>query len=382
MNIISRYIIGTMLCLSMMLMAAGCSEDGGQESGGGQGTQVRFLLFPQAFEDVTPALTRALPTGFLPYEELTPHVDINRVQIQAYFTNGAGTDAKVQSSGIFSFHEETEGDTKKYSWTSTIPSIQRGKYYVYGFMPAEDANNWTIAPYQNDYSKGAVLTINGLSTVSPGDVCVVVGVKKANNMTQDIKNVGIELGKFEFESEATDNESYAYLLLDHIYSGLNFKFSVDPDYNELRTIKMKRIALTSKGGVATVNATVNVTPTTDGSNPLGAITFTTDKTGNSEPAALYDGERELGTTPEEFLACIAPGMNTTFELETDYNVYDKKGNLIREVRALKNNVTIGADAMTAGQYHTVSVVVKPTYLYVLSEQDLENPDDNPKLVIN
>lgn len=378
MNIISRYIIGTTLCLSMMLMAAGCSEDGGQESGGGQGTQVRFLLIPQAFEDVTPALTRSLPEGFVSYEKLTPHVDINRVQIQAYFTNGS----EVQSSGIFSFHEETVSETKKYSWTSTIPSIEPGTYYVYGFMPAEDANNWAIAPRNNDYAQGAVLTINGLSAVSPGDVCVIVGVKKASNNELDIEDVDINLGKFEFTSVATENESYAYLLLDHIYSGLNFKFSVDPDYNELRTIKLKRIALTSKGSVKTVNATVNVTPTTGGSNPLGTITFTPVSIGDVEPAALYDGERELSTTPEEFLACIAPGMDLMFELETDYNVYDKKGNLIREVRALKNNVTISADAMTAGQYHTVSVVVKPTYLYVLSEQDLENPDDNPKLVIN
>lgn len=381
MKTIYRHIVGMTLCLSMMLCAISCSEDAGQEPGGGEGTKVRFLLWPRMFDDVTP-LTRALPTDFVSYENLNPHVDINHVLIQAYFTQGV----EIKSSGIFAFHEEKVGNTMEYSWTSTIPSIKAGNYYLYGFMPAEDAGTVTVSPYhkvgeEDNFKNGATMQITGLNAVTPGDVCVIVGVKKAVNSLTPIEDMGMQLGLFNYLCEASDPESDVYLLLDHLYAGLHLKMSIDEEYEKLRTVKLKSMTLKADQGnqtVATVDATINVVANPYGTDPVGEISFTTATTGTSVPAAIYEGdERELTIEPQEFLACFAPNTNTEFLLETTYNVYDKKGNPIREGCTAKNKIKV-IERLQPGQVNTMNIVVKPTYLYVLSEPDI----DSPSLVFN
>ena len=415
MKTIISYIIGMTLCLGIILVAVGCSGDGGQDpiekpdvpkpnpEPGVQepdvpdpgvkeeGMTVRFLLGARAFEGLYGSATRALPANYVTYESLNPHVDISHVQIQAYFTKDITKadntiSPEVSSSGIFTFREEMVNGLPKYSWGSTIPSIKPDVYFLYGFMPAEEASTVSIEPYKGEYQdamyqNGAILTINGLNAVTPGDVCVIVGVKKADNNTQSIEDVGIQLGNFKYDcSSQTGNnsESYVYLLLDHLYAGLHFRFSIDSEYAKLRTIKLKSMTVKAVGDVATVKAIVNLVANNTGASPVGPVQFEKVSGGESLPAALYEGdERVLTTTPQDYLACFAPATNTSFLLETVYNVYDTAGNLIREDCYAANKIT-AKEGLTSGQIHTINVVVRPTYIYVLSDPDL----DNPSMVVN
>ena len=372
----------TVIALSLgVLPLCACSDDT-EPTSLDKGTQLKLVVFPQTFRDMTPTWTRAgLPDGFVPYEELTPHVDASRVQIRAIITGCKEEDNvynDVISNGIFAFHDETVDNVRSYSWTSTIPTLQPGHYFIYGFMPAEDLGSVAIDPYDGtSFQSGAVMTIAGLDVVTPSDVCVVVGVKAHTDNTTPIGEVGISLGEFEFVSDAENTTSYAYLLLDHIFSGLSFRFSVDSEYNQRRTIKLKKIALRAIGSstISTVTATVKL-KANSGSSPLEQVTFTADEpvSGGSKSAAIYDSEEvELTTTPQDFLACLVPNMNSTFELETVYNVYDKAGTLLREDQTVKNQITLPSDLMAAGSVYTMNVTVVPTYLYMLSEPDLDNP---------
>lgn len=383
------FIMSVTLGLGILLFC-GCTEDSGSEMHS-EGTRLHLFVFPQSFQDLTPLQTRALPDGYVTYESLNPHVDMNHIQIQAYMTGCKDADNKnddVIISSIFTFQEDDEGEEKKYSWNSTTPTIRPGNYYLYGFMPAEDADHVSIAPYKKsteseaDYKDGATLTISGLNALTPSDVCVIVGVKGTTDDTKSIENVDIRLGDFGFQCAADQKESFVYLLLEHLYAGLHFKFSVDPEYDKLRTIKLKSMKLKAEKenqtSVATVKATIHVKALPNGDNttsPLEGVEWEAETYSNaSEPAALYQGnEKILTTTPEEFLACFAPHTNSEFELETIYNVYDKKGNLIREDCSTKNRIHVSVDDMQSGKIHTVNIVVVPTYLYVLSEQDLDNP---------
>ncbi len=69
---------------------------------------------------------------------------------------------------------------------------------------------------------------------------------------------------------------------------------------------------------------------------------------------------------------------TSLELTSVYDVYDKRGNLIRENSEAKNSMRI-SDLLT-GQTttrrdcrYTVNMTIQPTYLYMLSDPDLDSP---------
>lgn len=378
-------VIGATLCLGILLFW-GCSDEHDADVRA-EGTLLHLIAFPQSFHDVTPAWTRALPENYITYENLEPQVDMNHVQIQAYMTGYKDADHKYNDlifSSIFAIQEESEGGQTKYAWNSTTPTIETGDYYIYGFMPAEDVSHVSIAPYKttDDYRQGATLTISGLNAVTPSDVCVIVGVKGASDATKSIEDIDIRLGEFGFKCEAEQKESYVYLLLEHLFAGLHFSFSVDSEYDKLRTIKLKSMTLRADQGnqttVATVKATIHVKAIANSDNtvsPLEGVEWEAESySESSEPAALYQGnEKTLTTTPQEFLACFAPKTNTTFELETVYNVYDKQENLIREDCVARNKIQVSGESMNSGEIHSVNIVVIPTYLYMLSEPDLDNP---------
>jgi hypothetical protein len=82
-----------------------------------------------------------------------------------------------------------------------------------------------------------------------------------------------------------------------------------------------------------------------------------------------------------------PGETTIeskeFVLRTTYDVFDKKGNLIREKCQAENNILLIKDgerdglfddeSLLRGHRYSINLIVEPTYLYVLSEPDVDNP---------
>jgi len=91
---------------------------------------------------------------------------------------------------------------------------------------------------------------------------------------------------------------------------------------------------------------------------------------------IYDGdEQQLSPSSAlDFLACVAPGANQSFVLKTTYNVYDRNGNLIRKDRTTENTLTIpDGSKLTSGKKLIFRLTVNPTYIYVLSDPDLDDP---------
>ena len=73
---------------------------------------------------------------------------------------------------------------------------------------------------------------------------------------------------------------------------------------------------------------------------------------------------------------------TKLELTSTYDVYDRKGNLVRENSKATNTIPLdifsGQSEFYRGSRYTITLTVNPTYLYVLSEDEL----DSPTLVVN
>jgi hypothetical protein len=92
---------------------------------------------------------------------------------------------------------------------------------------------------------------------------------------------------------------------------------------------------------------------------------------------------DLNTSYQTFNGCFMPVGSAILAMTSVYDVYDKKENLIRKdctatnTKALKDILT-GQTEARRGYRYIINLTVQPTYLYQLSEPDV----DNPEIVIN
>ncbi len=376
-----------MLLAVVMWLTGSCTDDADSDMpANGRTRRLTMLIGTQQYIDTNANETRGsgdLPTSFSEISYTTTPI----AKIQGYLTFDATGSAIYETRPIPCEFSYVQTDN---NWQTEV-NLEDGHYYFYGYMPKDVVNEASVSAYNMVYSKGAVLTLKGLNAVVPDDVCVIVGAKgygkePDNTAVPDMSN---RLGKFDYH---TDEGDKFYLLVDHIYAQLQFKMRLSQGYGQLRTIKVKSITLKPDNGsntVKTVDVTAVVVANNLNYNPIvprynaagvnigGHVSFTTKTTG-SDPAAakLYEGTgKELPKEPEDpetFLACFCPTANSKFLMTTVYDVYDSDGNLIREDERADNAIML-YNEMTSGQVHTVNITVQPTYLFMLSDPDLDNP---------
>ncbi len=356
----------------------GCTNDN-EENGATQKKTLTVLPYYSSFLDVNEMPTRSLPSGYQPFSSLYPTSTPNHMSIALILTPNKTS---------------VTGNTIRYvnhKWQGALDIQNNEQYWIYGYMPSEDALSASVTSPNGtggaDFANGAILTINGLNTLTTADVCVVVGVQKTEQET-NIQDSGIQLGQFAYHG--SDN-NFVFLLLKHLYAGLHFKAHIDTEYAKLRTIKVKNMSLSTAEAIPTkINLIVPLTANTAGADPTGTVQYIVPEGTTSAIASTqlfpYEGsesEFQLPVeTPQDFLSCFAPGKCRSFILTTTYDVYDKKMNLIRKDCTAVNHINAtdlsGIDLLKAGEIYTLDMKVQPTYLYVLSDPDL----DNPTFVVN
>ena len=303
--------------------------------------------------------------------------------IDVFFTSNGSE----PQHGTFSYKESES------KWRLDMDINETANYNVYGYIPKEVANSASITG-NSSYSDGAVLTIQGIKTVTHSDLCVIVGAKDGlsdsddNGLTTGQFSVNAQRVQLNSDGTTTGGHNYIYLLFDHLYSALAFNFTIDATYYTLRTIKLRKLELigyednNETNIKARYNVVVKLKSNTTGASPIKEVTFTPDPTSGDlafEPIYEDSGSGlELNpNTPTDFMGCFVPGQNTFFKLRTTYDVYDKKGNLIREGCEAENTIDLrkkfSISESLCGQMFKITVNVQPTYLYVLSEPDLDNP---------
>ena len=373
-----------LLLMVAVAFLSACSDDSDERNG----QQVSFELQPcvRQYQEALPpsqVRNRAWPpehyelssesyfSMFADQENL-----VNR-NIGVFFTQ-VGQPAPSMSQFIYSSGQ----------WYSTF-EMEPTTYYLYGYIPYDRNVRSSISLLDGagkTFADGAKLTLRGLPSFTVSDVCVIVGVKKGTALSDG----GIVQGKFEYVVEnAVPN--HIYLLFNHIYSGLKLSIKVDETYNELRTIKLKEMTLRPIDG-STVKEKMNVTITlvkngNDEDPTTNVNVVPDDSSNNMEAQPIYktkDGDPDLTleTSPKELFANFVSVGITQFELVSRYDVYDKNGNLVRKDQEAVNKINLGTlfglASLSRGTMYTVNLKVNPTYLYVLSDPDL----DNPEIVIN
>ena len=128
------------------------------------------------------------------------------------------------------------------------------------------------------------------------------------------------------------------------------------------------------------NAVITLQSNTTGDSPVvGSVVFTPDNSSaDAELELLYEGEVALNTSvPVNFMGSFIPGSTAYFKVRTTYDVYDKKGNLLREGSTAENTISLRDIFQTAtierGHMFSITFTVQPTYYYVLSGYDLNTP---------
>ena len=131
-----------------------------------------------------------------------------------------------------------------------------------------------------------------------------------------------------------------------------------------------------------MNLTVTITP-----NQADPITVSSNFTGGEEDGTyveldIADKTKEIPARnsgkvyniPGFFTPMVEQTNDgaTTFTLRCTYDVYDTQGNLVRADCSAENKIAI-SQTFTQGTSYTIPLTIEPTFLYQLSDWDLDNP---------
>ena len=392
--------------ITMGLLLTGCQSDSLEPDGNRQRTSVELLSYSSPFVDVAPWVTRAdpdfhfdegytnhLPDGYLSYELLHPHASQDDSTIGVFMTPD-----DVNPTGDFIYQGINASGISE--WNSTITVEKDKEYYIYGFMPRSGAETASITSLNgtggNDFANGAIITINNYDALTTADVSVIAGLRwatadeKINGIAPDGSDV--PLGHFSYVGQ-NEGDNRLFVLLKHIYAGLHFATKLDPVYHGLRTIRITKVELTAVSIWEKVNLRIEITANSEGTDPITDVRYTAaSATTSNKTITLYqktDAANDLGVEVpvdhyNDFLGCLVPGSTDNFVLRTTYDVYDTnvttahpEGNLIRKDCVAENKINTNLIAeltqLRAGELFTVNLLIKPTFLYMLSEPDLDNP---------
>ena len=330
-----------LMAMTMLLNACSSDESGAQTVTTGEepvGKQVQLMTYAPYFTEKE--APRRAPSGFTAYTpDKTTDMGIYMIK-----------------DGDLSYKEERLRYASK--WFAFFEAEADEDYTVYGYMPKITGMSSSLSSVTSD---GATLTINGIKPVTADDICIITGVKETDT--------GLKEGQFGWRMENANDNFYMYLLMDHLYASVKFSLKVSEEYAQLRTIKLKTMTLSVNQ--ASVNAAVTL-HNTEGTSPITSVTYTLT-TGDNCAAEIFndaEGQALSSTTPIAVSACFAPTLSDNLTLVSTYDVYDSKGNLIRANCKATNKIP-NLEA-SRGQRVQLNMKVDPTYLYVMSDKDLDN----------
>ena len=360
-----------LVLMSAVLLLVACSDDPDRQSE--ETSILQIAAYTKNMESPSwPATTRA-------------------VSIPSDYSQYTGS----ASIGVFLTPSSTKMTLISYednAWHSMAKVFSGTQYYIYGYMPAYATCEISA---NTNFEDGAILTFTNVPSVMSEDLSVITGVLQLepDNAGNPIEEGTMKAGTFAYSGKEP-GKNFVNLMFDHLYGALNVSLSVESSYNNLRTIKLKELKLRTSANGTPSKSNTNVTVTlnkTNSYNPISNVVFAASGEDVSDISFFQSATgEELGITDKSFMGHFMPQGITTFVLTSVYDVYDKNitaahpdGNLIRKDCTAENTLEISQlfDRQTVtqrGWKYNVKLTIRPTYLYMLSEPDL----DSPTLVVN
>lgn len=289
---------------------------------------------------------------------------------------------------------DSYNETRKTWWNSTI-SVK--KYYdeetvmhnVFTLLMGKDVKDEITTSFDASGSNPAII-IQNIPAITTSNILASSG--SALN--------GSTLAKGGYSAHLSKENHLMNFMMDNLMCGLTLNFNVGTKYDKLRHIVLKEITISSKTAKSQ-SYTTTVQFTTSGvafsSVASGAdadkLSYSLDKTTDDDLitgtgyTTIDDIEKGVFLSTEKvgLLSCfMVPELasSTTdlnnLELKVKYNIYNKKGRLTRKDQISTNSLgkalsRDGQSLVKANNMITLNITIEPTYLYQLSDEDLDNP---------
>lgn len=258
------------------------------------------------------------------------------------------------------------------TWTSDV-RLDAADYKIYTYIPKKNPSNVELQ------TGGAtdIVTINNVPFCSTEDILISSGCALST----------ATLNPNSYAVSITSTTRKVKLMMDHVLAMVHLNFSVNTVYNDIRTIEITGISV---GASDPLNSRYNIDCSMNEDSDISYVYSSVGSTNPADDLTLgYAGNNtsltEVATSVKalqlipgenrEFASfMVVPQVYSTLKLTVHYNVYDKKGLLIREdVTATNSNlkITSSGNPLRAYEYN-LNVNVIPTYLYQLSDNDDES----------
>lgn len=236
---------------------------------------------------------------------------------------------------------------------STNLRLEEGGFCIYGYAPKTiDAK-----------LEGEIMTVPNVPGLSKTDALVInpQEITIGNSTTTEVA-----------------------LRMDHLMAKITPRFYLDATYANMRSIRIKTVEFLLPS--ASYTATVNYNVDEDSDKPYKvewSVPITAEST---TEITTYENEKPedeqklvtVDTNEQNYGHCyICPNQATgSLLMRVTYDVYDKvnketpirSDEVVNKVIIKQNGTTI--DKLTAGNNYILIIKVVPTYLYVLSDNDL------------
>lgn len=302
------------------------------------------------------------------------------------YTEFVGADYNGVQLGVIAWQKNTHKydqgfATYSYSngagkWTSNV-YLAKQKYNVYGYMPHNGEAN-SILPDLGSEANPSTFAMKWTGQLTFATKPVLASVGSARSTASSVTD-----GSFEVDVDQVGQEEKINFRMNHLLAKLNLQFYLPEPYADKRQIKVTHVTLSGGQGVAdrydiTCSYAANGALTTTYTPMQGAST-----SGNTYPYKDVAGLR-LTTTKQLFGTyyfvpdAVNRSSSNLMTLTVTYNVYDKSGKLTREHQTATNakialhKVNNVAQATQVAHEYTANVKVVPSYLYVLSDGDMQN----------
>ena len=263
------------------------------------------------------------------------------------------------------------GDDGYIIWNTSRLVVKPGRdYYMFGYMPVDFGTEPVVR--QTDATT-ATMSFTNLPTVTNEDFCIIVGAKEGKTP------LGIaDQGSFIYHApENTSDGYFVSLLADHLYASVEFRVTIANDYNVLRKVMLKKMVLKCQSSDKTLlDAVVTLSMNDQGTHPLVTDPVSTPKTGGAVEHVLYNNAEGVELSPTEFQSfsgCFAEGLGDGLSVECEYDIYDRvsgENNKI-ETRTVVNGLKSLLQNLRRGRKKVINMKVDPTYLYQLSDGDVD-----------
>lgn len=343
----------------------------------------RITLYPVIDNKIeTTVMTRADAVDKTQYTEYTGDArQALAVKAIAYEPNSTTRAQGKDADGVFAPLSPT-------GWRSGVKVEQNYDYNLYVYSNSMP----TATPPTFSLTDGAALTFDGLDLITTLDplVCVaasgaVLGDNPDPNDYPTLTQGSFSIGTITtIEVEEEERTTKAFLAMDHLYSKATLSFRVDNQYSQLRKVRIKDVEIKIEKSTLSGNHTYGF--------PNNKLTLDANKTytGNPSSINLYDGPTataqpegenryiELTTTFKEFGYFYFLPINPipSMYLQVTYDVCDLNNNVVRADQTASNysifsSIDNSGGRAAAGTNYLVKILVSPSYLYQLSDDDLE-----------